>query len=61
MEALKDQPPTEGSALSSAQVVSKVLPKNSSNIFLKNIGLQPTSPTKTTNNERKGIIGTTRG
>lgn len=46
MEALKDQPPAEGSALSSAQVVSNVLPKNSSNIFLKNIGLQPISPTK---------------
>jgi molecular chaperone GrpE (heat shock protein) len=46
MEALKDQPHAEGIALSSAQVVSKVLPKNSCNIFLKNIGLQPTSPTK---------------
>jgi hypothetical protein len=46
MEALKDQPPTEGSALSSARVVSNVLSKSSSNIFLKNIGLQPTSPTK---------------
>jgi hypothetical protein len=46
MEALKDQPCANGIALSSAQVVSKVLPKNSCNIFLKNIGMQPTSPTK---------------
>jgi hypothetical protein len=44
MEALKDQPPAKGSALSSAQVVSKVQSKSRSNIFLKNIGLQPTSP-----------------
>jgi septal ring factor EnvC (AmiA/AmiB activator) len=44
MEALKDDPPAEGSALSSAQIVCKMLPKSISNIFLKNIGLQPTSP-----------------
>ncbi|KAG2589133.1 hypothetical protein PVAP13_5NG255400 [Panicum virgatum] len=38
MEALKAMPPAEGNAVvSSAEVVSKVLPKNSSNIFLKNI------------------------
>ena len=42
MEALKAMPPAEGSAVvSSVEVVSKVLPKNSSNIFLKNIGVQP--------------------
>jgi len=47
MEALKAMPPAEGNAVvSSAEVVSKVLPKNSSNIFLKNIGVQPISPTK---------------
>jgi molecular chaperone GrpE (heat shock protein) len=47
MEALKDQQLAEGSALvSSAEVVSAVLHKNSSNIFLKNIGMQPISPTK---------------
>lgn len=47
MEALKAQAPAEGNAqVTSAQVVSKVLPQNSSNIFLKNIGLQPISPVK---------------
>jgi septal ring factor EnvC (AmiA/AmiB activator) len=55
MEALKDQPPAEGSALSSAQVVSKVLPKSSNNIFLKNVGLQPTSPQKPPTAKEKAL------
>jgi hypothetical protein len=55
MEALKDQPPTEGSALSSARVVSNVLSKSSSNIFLKNIGLQPTSPKKSPRSKEKAL------
>jgi hypothetical protein len=55
MEALKDQPPAEGSALSSAHIVSMVLPKSSSNIFLKNIGLQPTSPPKPPTTKEKAL------
>jgi septal ring factor EnvC (AmiA/AmiB activator) len=55
MEALKDQPPAKGSALSSAQFVSKVLPKSISNIFLKNIGLRPTSPQKPPTAKEKAL------
>jgi hypothetical protein len=55
MEALKDQPTADGSALSSAQVVSKVLPKNSSNMFLKDTGVQPTSPTKPPTTKEKAL------
>jgi hypothetical protein len=41
--------------LSSAQVVSKVLPKNSSNIFLRDTGVQPTSPTKAPTAKEKAL------
>jgi len=56
MEALKAMPPAEGNAVvSSVEVVSKVLPKNSSNIFLKNIGVQPISPTKVPTAKEKAL------
>jgi molecular chaperone GrpE (heat shock protein) len=42
MEALRAESVPEGeTGVSSLQVVSQVLPKNSSNIFLKNVGIKP--------------------
>ena len=47
MEALRAAPVDEGeTAASSVQVVSQALPKNSSNSFLKNIGIKPTASSK---------------
>jgi len=47
MEALRAAPVDEGeTAVSSVQVVSQALPKNSSNSFLKNIGIKPTTSSK---------------
>jgi hypothetical protein len=41
MEALRAEPVAEGeTGVSSVQVVSQVLSKNSSNIFLKNVGIK---------------------
>jgi molecular chaperone GrpE (heat shock protein) len=42
MEALRAAPVAEGeTGVSSVQVVSQALSKNSSNIFLKNVGMKP--------------------
>ena len=42
MEALRAAPVAEGETIpSSLQVVSQALPKNSSNTFLKNVGIKP--------------------
>jgi molecular chaperone GrpE (heat shock protein) len=44
MEALRAAPVDEGqTGVSSVQVVSQVLSKNSSNVFLKNVGIKPVS------------------
>jgi molecular chaperone GrpE (heat shock protein) len=42
MEALRIEPVAEGeTAVSSVQVVSQVLPKNISNLFLRSVGIKP--------------------
>ena len=47
MEALREQPVAKGqTALSSVQVVSQVLSQNSSNVFLKSVGIKPVSSSK---------------
>lgn len=54
MEALRAQPVAEGETrVSSVQVVSQVLPKNSSNSFLKSVGIKPvgTSQASSSSNE----------
>jgi hypothetical protein len=49
MEALRTQPVAEGeTTVSSVQVVSQVLSKNSSNIFLTNIGIKPAASSNST-------------
>jgi hypothetical protein len=47
MEALRAEPVGEGETkVSSVQVVSQVLSKNSLNIFLKSVGIKPVSSFK---------------
>ena len=53
MQALRAQPVPEGDApVSSVEVISKVLPQNSSNQFLKSVGIMtPGSSKSTSTNE----------
>ena len=53
MQALRAQPVPEGfTAVSSVEVISKVLPQNSSNQFLKSVGITtPGSSKSTSTNE----------
>ena len=53
MEALRAQPVPEGdTAVSSVEVISKVLPQNNSNQFLKSVGITtPGSSKSTSTNE----------
>jgi hypothetical protein len=47
MEALRADPVPEGeTGVCSVQVVSQVLPKNSSNHFLKSLGIKPVGSSK---------------
>ena len=47
MEALRNESAAEGeTGVSSVQVVSQVLPKNSTNIFLKNVGIKRAASSK---------------
>ena len=52
MEALREQPVAEGeTTVSSVQVVSQVLSQNSSNIFLKSVGIKQVPSSKSSSNE----------
>jgi hypothetical protein len=56
MEALRTQPAAEGEpTVSSVQVVSQVLSQNSSNIFLKSVGIKPVAASKSSPTSERAL------
>jgi len=56
MEALRTEPVAEGeTAVSSVQVVSQVLSQNSSNLFLKSVGIKPVPSSKSSSSNESEL------
>jgi len=56
MEALRAEPVAEGeTAVSSVQVVSQVLSQNSSNHFLKSVGIKPVASSKSSSSNESEL------
>ncbi|XP_066390771.1 uncharacterized protein [Miscanthus floridulus] len=57
MEALRTEPVAEGeTAVSSVQVVSQVLSQNSSNLFLKSVGIKPVPSSKSSSSSNESEL-----
>ena len=56
MEALRTEPVAKGeTAVSSVQVVSQVLSQNSSNLFLKSVGIKPVPSSKSSSSNESEL------
>ena len=56
MEALRTEPVAKGEiAVSSVQVVSQVLSQNSSNLFLKSVGIKPVPSSKSSSSNESEL------